>query len=156
MSLSSSFEQDGRQFACPGERVTFTCEVNRSIAVQLAAEDFICRDDPVIYLPTNMVNTSRGNSIFQANLVRVEQLPAQRGSFVTTLTAVTTNVTANTVVECADQLTSSNVVRKTLSQSGETKSLQICLCSNHTHGINGREKISFAGCTHHAKREGVW
>ena len=127
VNLSSSFEQEGRHFACPGEHVSFTCEVSRSIAVQMAAEDFICRNDPAIYLPTTAVGTLRGTSNFQTNLSSVEPVSTQRGNFTATMTAITTDATAYTVIECANQLTSSNVQRKTLTQSGETKSSQVCL-----------------------------
>ena len=48
VTLISSVEQDGRQAACPGEVVTFTCRVTDSGALQWIAEPFISQNDPVI------------------------------------------------------------------------------------------------------------
>lgn len=123
VSLSSSFEQDGRQSACPGECVTFTCEVNQSATIQIAAEDFICRNDPVTFVASDSIGSSSGGDIFKANLTNVERESSQAlyANFTVTLKANTTGETNNTVVECADRLTSDLVQRKTLTQSCKTK-----------------------------------
>ena len=87
--------------------------------MQIAAEDFICRNDPVAYLPNDATGTTGGTNIFWANLVNVERDSTQSviADFTATLTATTSNVTANTIVECSDRLSSSNIQRKTLIQS---------------------------------------
>ena len=123
VSLSSSFEQDGRQAACPGEHVIFTCEVNQSTVVQIAAEDFICRNDPVTFAASDIVGRSGGTDVFKASLTNVERESSQSliANFTVTLTANTTDETNNTVVECANRLTSDLVQRKTLTQSCKTK-----------------------------------
>lgn len=123
VNLSSSVEEDGRQFACPEERVTFTCEVNQSAIARIAAEPFICRNDPVSYIASSIVGSSNSHRIFQANLTMVQPEPRPRdviANFRITLTTNTTNET-NTVIECADQLDSRRVQSKALIQSGKTK-----------------------------------
>ena len=47
MTLTSSVELDGRQAACPGEVVTFTCTVAEAVALEWIAEPFIPRNDPI-------------------------------------------------------------------------------------------------------------
>ena len=125
MNLSSSVEEDGRQFACPGESVTFTCEVNRSVIIRMAAEPFILRNDPASYVASSIIGrTSSGrNGTFQVNLTNLHRKSnrSRTANFTVTLTACTNDKTNNTVVECADQLYSSRVKMKTLVQSGETK-----------------------------------
>ena len=126
--LSSSFEEDGRQYACPMERVTFTCQVNPSPTIRLAAEPFICRSDPVSFVASDSVGssgiTTRADR-FQANLTNVQPNSSQPliASFTATLTANTTDETSNTVVECADSLDSDRLQRKNLTRSCKTKKL---------------------------------
>ena len=124
VNLSSSVEEDGRQFACPGELVTLTCEVNQSAIVRIAAEPFICRNDPVFYIASDNVGSSNFHRTFQAILTMVRPKPRPGHAitnFRVTLTANTTNETSNTVIECADQLDSQRVQSKALIQSGKTK-----------------------------------
>ena len=128
MKLSSNIEEDGRQFACPGELVIYTCEVFQSIIVQMAAEDFICLNDPISFVASNDIGSSGPTTptdIFQANLTNVQRESNQSliANFTVTLTVNTTYETTNTVVECADILTSSNVQRKNLTQSCKTEDL---------------------------------
>lgn len=135
VSLSSSFERDGRAFACPGERVIFICEVNQSVSLQIAAEPFICQADPVIYLATDPVgnsNRTRPTDTFQANLTNVQR---HSGSdllayYNATLTTTMTNETSNITVECSDLLTSpsSTTQRKNLNQSRKNKNTSLLSC----------------------------
>ena len=125
VSLSSSFQQEGRAFACPGELVTFICEVNQSTSMQIAAEPFICRADPVVYLATDPVGSPGGTSstdTFQAKLTNVQRESGTLMAYYnTTLKTTVTDQTANTMVECSNELTSSNIQRKSLNQSGKYK-----------------------------------
>ena len=123
--LSSSFEEDGRRFACPEERVVFTCHVYQSVVIRLAAEYFICRIDPVLYTAFDNIGRLGPPNPFQANLTNVQRESNQSliANFTVTLTVNTTDETTNTVVECADILTSSNVQRKNLTQSCKTEDL---------------------------------
>ena len=125
-SLSSSVEEDGRQFACPGEHVIFTCKVNQAVIIRLAAEPFICRNDPVSFTASDDVGSSgrtRPTDLFQANLTNLqrESNESHIANFMATLTAITTDETANTVVWCGDQLTSYYVQKKNLIKSRKTK-----------------------------------
>ena len=127
MKLSSSFEEDGRQFPCPGERVTLRCEVNESVIIRLAFEPFINRSDPVTFFASDVIGSSGGTShtdLFQANLTNVQRgsNESSTANFTVTLTTIMTHETANTVVECADLLTSNYVTKKTLTQSCKPKS----------------------------------
>ena len=125
VSLSSSFERDGRAFACPGELVTFVCEVNQSTGVKLAAEPFICRADPVVFLSTDPVGSPGGTKptdIFQANLTNVQHESGFLMAYYnTTLTTTMTDETANVMVECSTS--SSSVQRKSLNQSRKNKNI---------------------------------
>ena len=50
VTLTSSVEQDGRQAACPGEVVTFTCMVNEASRLRWIAEPFIPKSDPIDFI----------------------------------------------------------------------------------------------------------
>ena len=126
MTLVSSFEQDGRQFACPGEHVTFICEMNQTVIMRLAAEPFIHRNDPISYTASDDVGNSGGtkpNDTFQANLMNVQRESNQSeiANLIATLTSYTTNETNNTVVECADLFSSVHVQRRLLIQACKIK-----------------------------------
>lgn len=123
MKLSSNIEEDGRQFACPGELVIFTCEVIQSSIVQMAAEDFICLNDPISFVASNDIGSSGPTTptdIFQANLTNVQRESNQTSvaNFTVTLKVKTTNETNNTEVVCAGQRTSQ---REKLTISGRPK-----------------------------------
>ena len=126
MTLVSSFEQDGRRFACPGEHVTFICEMNKTVIMRLAAEPFIRRNDPVSYTASDNVGNSGGTEpkdTFQANLINVQRESNQSeiANLIATLTSYTTDKTNNTVVECADLFSSDRVQRRLLTQACKTK-----------------------------------
>ena len=131
VSLSSSYEQDGRAFACPGEHVTFFCEVNGSATVQIAAEPFICLADPVVYVLTDPVGRTgpTGANLFQANLTDVQRQSSLMAYYNTTLTTTVTSETGRTTVECSNQLTSSSSVQRNLTQSRKS-SVKIVLHAN--------------------------
>ena len=50
VTLTSSVEQDGRQAACPGEVVTFTCMVTEATMLRWIAEPFIPQSDPIDFV----------------------------------------------------------------------------------------------------------
>lgn len=124
VSLTSSFERDGRAFACPGELVTFFCDVNGSASVQIAVQPYICLADPIIYLANDPVGRIRpiDANAFQANLTNVQRLlNTLFANYRTTLTTIMTDETDNTTVQCSDVLTSSNIQRRNLIQSSKNK-----------------------------------
>jgi len=95
--------------------------------MQIAAEPFICREDPVVYFATDAVGSpgrTRPADTFRANLTNVQREPGTlRAYYNATLTTTVTDETSNMIVECSDQLTSStlNIQRKHLNQSRKNK-----------------------------------
>ena len=69
VTLTSSVQQAGRQAACPGETVTFTCNVSDGVALRWIAGNQIPSRDPISFLP----NTPPGDIVtrrdFTATLV---------------------------------------------------------------------------------------
>ena len=120
VNLSFSVEEDGRQFACPGEHVTITCEVKKSPYVRIAVEPFICGGDPLTFNTGSTVDSFGLTTSIQGNL-EILQLDPRLGNFTVTLTVDSTNETNNTVIKCADQLDSQRMQMKTIIQSGKTK-----------------------------------
>ena len=122
VSLSSSVEQNGRRFACPGERVTFTCEVNQGAILRFTNS----HNESVSYITTDAVGSSGHpipNATFQANLTNVDPESDKYcvANLTATWTAITTDKINNTVVECTEALRSNLVQRKTLTQSCKTE-----------------------------------
>lgn len=122
VSLSSSVEQNGRQFACPGERVTFTCEVNQGAILRFTNS----HNESVSYIATDDVGSSGAaipNATFQAYLTNVhrESDECDVANLTATWTATTTDATNNIVVECTEALRSNLVQRETLIQSCKTE-----------------------------------
>ena len=52
VALTSSVQQAGRQAACPGETVIFTCNVPDDFALQWMAGNQIPSSDPIHCVPT--------------------------------------------------------------------------------------------------------
>ena len=122
VSLSSSVEQNGRRFACPGERVTFTCEVNQGAILRFTNS----HNESVSYIATDAVGSSGHpipNATFQANLTNVDPESDESGvaNLTATWTAITTDEINNAVVECTEARRSDLVQRKTLTQSCKTE-----------------------------------
>ena len=98
--LTSTVEENGRQFACEGEMVTFTCQVNRSFSLQwysplIRLIVYTTRlDDPVVVSrsPFIATRTSIARSGFNSNFTSTLQVTASR--------AFTRN---DTTVECRNQ-----------------------------------------------------
>ena len=120
MNLSFSVEEGGRQFACPGEHVTITCEVKNSSYVRIAVEPFICGKDALTFHSESTVGSFGPTTSIQGYLT-ILQLEPGLAHFTLTLTANSTDETNNTVIKCADQLDSQRMQMKTIIQSGKTK-----------------------------------
>ena len=98
--LNSTVEQNGRQFACNGEMVTFTCQVIRSASLQwysplIRLIVYTTRpDDPVIVSrsPFIATRTSIARSGFNSNFTSTLQV-----------TASETFARNDTTVECRNQ-----------------------------------------------------
>jgi len=74
VALTSSVQQAGRQAACPGETVIFTCNVPDDVALQWIAGNQIPFTNPISFRPNSQtVNISRGG--FTATLVSAVRNP---------------------------------------------------------------------------------
>jgi len=74
VALTSSVQQAGRQAACPGETVIFTCNVLDDFTLQWIAGNQIPFTDPISFLPNTQIDTiSRGD--FTATLVSAIRNP---------------------------------------------------------------------------------
>ena len=98
--LTSTVEENGRQFACDGEMVTFTCQVIRSFSLQW--------DSPLIIpisFTSDPVNTVSSISPFTATLTRTAGIGVNR-NFTSTLqvTALSSLGRSDTSVVCRNQL----------------------------------------------------
>ena len=97
--LTSTLIQDGRQFSCDGESVTFTCHVNRSATLQWHSSRIrhivysILTTDPVVSMPPFLANlTSIARSGINSNFTSTLQV-----------TASTVLSRGDTTVECRNQ-----------------------------------------------------
>ena len=98
--LTSTVEENGRQYACDGERVTFTCQVIGSFSLQW--------DSPLIIpisFTSNPVNTTSSRSPFTATLTSTAGSGFNR-NFTSTLqvTALKSYARINTTVVCRNQV----------------------------------------------------
>ena len=97
-------EQDGRQAACPGEVVTFTCEVAEGIGLQWIAEPFIPRNNPgtVVFL-IDAVNGTTDNPTAEIHVVLDAVSPTSNprlGDFISTLTVNDPGAVEGVVIQC--------------------------------------------------------
>ena len=97
--LTSTVIEDGRQFACEGELVTFTCQVVRSASLQWYSPLSrlivynIRNTDPVVSMPPFTANlTSIGRSGIFSNFTSTLQVTASRRF-----------ARSDTTVECRNQ-----------------------------------------------------
>ena len=101
--LTSTIEEDGRQFACEGEMVTFTCQVIGSLSVQWHGP--LVRQDPIIFSidPAAPVVISR--SSFIATLTSITR-SGSNSNFTSTLQVNSSRTFArsDTTVECRNRL----------------------------------------------------
>ena len=107
VTLTSSVEQDGRQAACPGEVVTFTCMVTDEIRLRWIAEPFIPQSSPIQYASSSIVGlmTVDMSGQFRATLTSI----TQNGGFADLTSELTVTVSApeamnGTVVQCSGLL----------------------------------------------------
>ena len=98
--VTSTVEENGRQYACDGEIVTFTCQIIRSFSLQW--------DSPLISpitFTSDAVNTMTSVPPFTATLTSTAGSGFNR-NFVSTLqvTALSSFVRSDTSVVCRNQL----------------------------------------------------
>ena len=98
MLLTSSVEQDGRQVACPGEVITFTCTVAEAAGISWAAEPFMT--NPIVFTFTDQSNDTQDRGVFHAVLKAVTMPDFFRANFISTLTVRASDSLNGTVVQC--------------------------------------------------------
>ena len=98
--LTSTVEEDGRQFACKGEVVTFTCQIIRSFSIQWVSP-LISQ----ISFTSDPVNTTTSMPPFTATLTSTAGIGVNR-NFTSTLqvTALSSSGRSNTTVTCRNML----------------------------------------------------
>ena len=100
--LTSNVEENGRQFACNGEMVTFTCQVFRSVFLKWNSP--LIHQTPIVFVSgfTTQVSTSRPP--FIATLTSIAGIGLNT-NFTSTLqvNASRTFAKNQTIVECRNQ-----------------------------------------------------
>ena len=129
ISLNSSI--DGRQAACPGEVVTFTCSVIQGVTLEWLAQPFITPVNRVQFTsssPENAVIDCNDNSSavqcsdfdYQATLTDVDNVGGGFADMTSTFRFTANAMLNGTVVECSVTiLTGSLGSNSTLNMAGE-------------------------------------
>ena len=118
VTLTSSVEQDGRQAACPGEVVTFTCMVTGGTALSWTAEPYISMSDPIRFIVSTPVGDRMamdGSGQFWARLTSVTQ-SGLVGDLTSELTVTASEALGGTVIQCLATMTI--LMSKTLTLAG--------------------------------------
>ena len=119
VTLTSSVEQlqDGRQAACSGEVVTFTCMVTDGVALSWTAEPYIPMMDPIRFLVSDTAGDTAMDSSgqFRARLTNVTQ-SGEVGNLTSELTVNASETLGGTGIQCLAITTI--LMRKTLTLAG--------------------------------------
>ena len=102
MTLTSSVEQDGREAACPGEVVTFTCMVTEAGFLQWIAEPFIKANDSGFFPTINKAGDVQDPTP-HIHIVLIEINDAndpRLRNYISTLTVNATTALNGTVIQC--------------------------------------------------------
>ena len=114
-------EQAGRQAACPGEEVTFTCVVTESVRLRWIAEPFILQSSPLQFASTAMDGDMgmEPSGQFTAVLDSIESSGAV-ADFTSRLivTAAMSGQLNGTVVQCSGRMSTSVMMSKPLIIAG--------------------------------------
>ena len=117
VTLTSNVEQDGRQAACLGEEVTFTCMVTDGPSLRWIAEPFINTSDPITFVtsaaPEDIDMDNSG--LFRAILINITQ-SGLFGNFTSELTVTASETLEGTVIQCL--ATAAILMSKTLTLAG--------------------------------------
>ena len=107
-------EQAGRQAACPGEEVTFTCNVTDAAGLVWIAEPHITQSDPVTFLVASATAGETRDPSAQIHIVLDDVSPGsipQLRDFISTLTVRNSTALSGTVIQCSNGI---NTVSNTL------------------------------------------
>ena len=113
-TLTSSVEQAGRQAACPGEEVTFTCNVTDAGGLVWFAEPHISQSDPVTFSGSGATAGETRDPTAQIHIVLDDVSPGsdpRLASFTSTLTVRNSTALSGTVIQCSGGIiTASNTL----------------------------------------------
>ena len=110
LTLSYNVEESGRQFACDGELVIFTCEVNGSSALEWNSPSF--SEAPISYTAVSSAPTTISRPpAFSATLTSITGVGSNK-DFISTLQV---NASNDTTVQCNDQQQESREANLTVS-----------------------------------------
>ena len=116
MTLTSSVEQAGRQAACPGEEVTFTCTVTESVRLRWIAEPFILQNDSIQFAAAGAMTGDRGLDLSGQFMAILDTIMFSGGvADFTSRLIVTASVSGSlngTVVQCSGRLQTSTMMSK--------------------------------------------
>ena len=96
-------EQAERQAACPGEEVTFTCNVTDAGALIWIAEPHITQSDPVTFSVASATAGETRDPTAQIHIVLDDVSPGsipQVRDFISTLTVKNSTALSGTVIQC--------------------------------------------------------
>ena len=111
MTLTSSVEQAGRQAACPGEEVNFTCTVTEAGALQWIAEPHINQNNPVSFTVGSATAGETTNPTPQIHIVLDDVSPGsdpRLANFTSTLTVRNSTALSGTVIQCSSAIITAN------------------------------------------------
>ena len=102
VTLTSSVEQAGRQAACPGEEVTFTCTVIGGAAIQWIVEPFIPQNSPLRFIAAvDTVGAMKEDSSGRFIAVLTSVTQGGLANYSSELTVTATETLNETVVQCS-------------------------------------------------------
>ena len=111
VTLTSSVEQAGRQAACPGEEVTFTCTVTEAGVFWWIAEPHINQNNPVTFSGASVAAGDTRDPTPQIHIVLVDVNPGsdpRLRDFVSTLTVRNSTALSGTVIWCSNGMITIN------------------------------------------------
>ena len=112
LSLTSSVEEQGRQAACPGQELTFTCIVHDGTRLEWISDAFSGVSELFsLFLADDEVGVPRMYGQFTTNLTRLVPTPGNPGfgDITSTLVFIAAAEHDGIVIQCSDLLTPSSV-----------------------------------------------
>ena len=110
-------EQDGRQAACLGEVVTFTCVVTDGARLTWTAEPYISMMDPIRFLVSGTTGQTAMDDSGQFRAIFTSVLPSGNfGDLTSELTVTASETLGGTVIQCL--ATTTILMSKTLNLAG--------------------------------------
>ena len=136
-------EQDGRQAACLGEVVIFTCNLTEATGLQWVAEPFIPQDDPLDFAASATVDAALTDTSgqFRAVLVTIMTRVGGTADFTSEL-IVTASSIMRTVIQCSSVLLTASV-NKTLIPAGTVHALYLeyALTNYHSNPLHPPQSL---------------